>query len=141
MHPILFFIALLVSAVSHGQTILRKWKQVDDITGKPRSIIELYEKNGKVAGKILEIMALPGEDPNPVCTACNPTDSRYKKPVIGMEILNELEKAGKEFINGSILDPENGKIYRCKVWLEGGNLKLRGYWGVFYRTQTWLPAE
>ncbi|HCZ37305.1 MAG TPA: DUF2147 domain-containing protein, partial [Cytophagales bacterium] len=38
-------------------------------------------------------------------------------------------------------DPNNGKIYRCKVWLEGNNLKLRGYLGPFFRTQTWLPER
>jgi uncharacterized protein (DUF2147 family) len=126
---------------AQGQTVLRKWKQVDDLSGQARSIIELYQKDGKVAGRILQIMLLPGEDPNPVCEACDPDDKRYKKPVIGMEILSGLEKEGAAYVNGNILDPENGRIYRCKVWLEGNKLKLRGYWGLFYRTQTWLPAE
>jgi uncharacterized protein (DUF2147 family) len=125
----------------NAQSVLRKWKQVDDLTGEVRSVIELFQKDGKVAGKILAVISKPGEDPNPVCEACDPGDPRHRKPVIGMEILSQLEKVGQEYVNGQILDPENGKIYRCKVWLEGRNLKLRGYWGVFYRTQTWLPAD
>lgn len=141
MIRILLIIASFGSFSSYGQTILRKWKQVDDQTGKARSIIQLYEKEGKVAGKILEIMLQPGEDPHPTCTACDPTDHRFKKPILGMEILANLEQDGSDFVNGTILDPENGKVYRCKLWLDGRNLKLRGYWGVFYRTQTWLPAE
>jgi uncharacterized protein (DUF2147 family) len=54
-----------------------------------------------------------------------------------MEILKELVRNGEEFTNGHILDPENGKVYRCKLWIEGKVLKVRGYWGPFFRTQTW----
>jgi uncharacterized protein (DUF2147 family) len=132
---------LVASLPLHGQTLLRKWKQVDDLTGQPRSIIELYSKDGRVAGRILQLVLQPAEDPNPLCAACDPDDARYQKPVIGMEILTGLEKDGAEYVNGEVLDPENGRVYKCKVWLEGKNLKLRGYWGFFYRTQTWLPAE
>jgi uncharacterized protein (DUF2147 family) len=57
--------------------------------------------------------------------------------VIGMEILQDLIKSGTEFTGGHILDPENGKVYRCKLWIEEGVLKVRGYWGPFFRTQTW----
>jgi len=43
--------------------------------------------------------------------------------------------------DGDILDPENGKVYRCKVWVEQGNLMVRGYIAFLYRTQKWLPAK
>jgi len=36
------------------------------------------------------------------------------------------------------MDPETGKVYDCKIWLENGQLKVRGYVAFFYRTQTWL---
>ena len=43
--------------------------------------------------------------------------------------------------SGSILDPDNGKTYRCKIRLTNGgkNLDVRGYVGIslFGRTQTW----
>src|SRR6267154_713184 len=68
---------------------------------------------------------------------CDEADPRFKKKVIGMEILQELSKNGDEFSGGHILDPENGKVYRCKLWIEDGVLKVRGYWGPFFRTQTW----
>ena len=34
-------------------------------------------------------------------------------------------------------DKVNGKTYKCTIWLEGNNLKVRGYLGIFYETQTW----
>ncbi|MEY5003966.1 MAG: hypothetical protein RL678_1775, partial [Pseudomonadota bacterium] len=46
---------------------------------------------------------------------------------------------------GEILDPANGKIYRCKMWTaEGGKkLNVRGFVGVAVlgRTQVWLREE
>jgi len=54
-----------------------------------------------------------------------------------MEILKDMKKSGDEFSDGTVLDPKNGKVYRCKIWKEESDLKLRGYLGPFYRTQTW----
>jgi uncharacterized protein (DUF2147 family) len=54
-----------------------------------------------------------------------------------MEIINNMEKSGNEYSQGSILDPKDGKIYRCKMWIAEGSLRVRGYWGPFFRTQTW----
>ena len=44
----------------------------------------------------------------------------------------------EEWKDGTILDPENGSVYDCKLWVEGGRLKVRGYVAFFYRTQTWV---
>jgi uncharacterized protein (DUF2147 family) len=52
-----------------------------------------------------------------------------------------MVKDEDEYADGEILDPNNGKIYRCKLWLEGKDLKLRGYLGPFYRTQTWVRVK
>jgi uncharacterized protein (DUF2147 family) len=39
---------------------------------------------------------------------------------------------------GTILDPESGKVYDCKLWLENGRLMVRGYVAFFFRTQEWI---
>ena len=135
----LFFLIITFSAV--GQNIVGKWKTIDDETNEPKSIVEIVEKNGKYYGKIIKLFRAPGEDPDPVCEECDSEDDRYQKKIIGMEILKDMMKSGTEYSEGNILDPNNGKIYSCKIWLEGNNLKLRGYWGPFFRTQTWLPGQ
>ena len=28
-------------------------------------------------------------------------------------------------------------IQKCSIWLDGNNLKVRGYVAMFYKTQTW----
>lgn len=134
-------ILILVSKASFGQTIVGKWKTIDDETNKPKSIVEIYEKSGKYFGKVTKLFRTPDEEQDPVCNECDPEDNRYKKKVIGMEILRDLKKDGDEYSEGNILDPNNGKIYKCKIWMEGKNLMLRGYIGPFYRTQTWLPGQ
>lgn len=134
----LFLMFGLSSAMAQ---IVGKWKTIDDATGKPRSVVEIFERGGSYFGKVLSIFPRPGKDPDPVCNECDPSDSRYKKKVKGMEIVRNLKKDGDEFSGGDILDPEIGKIYKCKIWKEEGNLKVRGYLGPFFRTQTWLPFK
>ncbi len=58
-----------------------------------------------------------------------------------MEIVQNMKKSGGEYSDGQILDPQNGRVYNCRIWLEGNDLKVRGYWGPFYRTQTWKKAN
>ena len=120
-----------------AQDIVGSWKTIDDNTGKARSVVEIYEKEGLYFGKVVDIFPQPGEDPDPICENC--TGDKKNQKVIGMEIITDMEKDGDEYVNGEILDPENGKVYKCKLWVEDGNLKVRGYLYFLYRTQTWLP--
>lgn len=137
-------IAILISTASvaaSAQDVVGKWKTIDDETGEPRSIVEIFEKDGKVYGKIVKLLRTPDEDPDPVCKDCDEDDDRYNKKVIGMEIIRDMTKGEDEWEGGTILDPKNGRVYRCHLWVEGENLKVRGYWGPFYRTQTWQKSQ
>jgi uncharacterized protein (DUF2147 family) len=46
-----------------------------------------------------------------------------------------------EWEDGTIMDPDNGKVYDCKLWVEDGKLKVRGYVAFFFRTQTWVRGK
>ena len=137
----LVLLLVLAAHWSMAQSVLGKWQTVDDNSGEARSIVEIFESGGKVYGKIVKLFPRPAEDPDPVCDKCDPEDPRYNKKVIGMQIIRGLVSNGSEHSGGDILDPENGKVYRAKIWREGKDLKVRGYWGPFFRTQTWLRAE
>jgi uncharacterized protein (DUF2147 family) len=56
-----------------------------------------------------------------------------------------LKPDGAGYSGGTILDPNNGKVYQSKATLtdDGKQLKLRGYIGMplLGRTQTWLREE
>lgn len=125
-----------------GQTqadIFGKWKSIDDKSGEAKSIIEIYNQQDKAFGKITQLLQPDPDDPDPLCDKCK--DYRKDKRIIGMNIITDMVKDGKEWIDGEILDPENGKVYRCKLWIEDNTLKVRGYVGFIYRTQTWYKAD
>ena len=133
----LFLSSLIASA---QPDVIGKWKTIDE-SGKQTSIIEIFERKGKVFGKILEIFPGPNDQKDPVCKKCDKDDPRYGKKVIGMEIILGLEKNDDEYTGGTILDPKNGKVYDCKMWIDGSDLKVRGYLGPFFRTQTWKKVR
>ncbi|WP_370086597.1 DUF2147 domain-containing protein [Ekhidna sp.] len=139
MKQVLLIIAICIASSISAQSIVGKWKTIDDESGKPRSVVEIFEKDGKYFGKIIQLFREPGEDPDPICEECE--DHRKGQKVIGMEIITDMKynKGDNVYHKGEIMDPENGNIYDCKLWVEDGNLKVRGYLLFFYRTQTWLP--
>ncbi|MEQ9378701.1 MAG: DUF2147 domain-containing protein [Imperialibacter sp.] len=139
MRTLVFITLLLCSYLSQAQSITGQWVTIDDNTGKKRSIVEIYESEGKYFGKIVKLFREPGEEQDPVCDECE--DYRKGKKIIGMNIITDMEKEGSELDGGEIMDPENGNIYKCKIWREGDELKIRGYLYFLYRTQTWLPQE
>jgi uncharacterized protein (DUF2147 family) len=143
-HPMRAVYLLLFVTFGHlapAQDVKGKWKTIDDETQEPKSIVEIFERDGKLFGKIVKLFRKPGEDQDPVCDECDEDDPRYLKKIIGMEIMREMVPAEGEYSGGDILDPNKGKVYSCKIWIEGKDLKVRGYWGPFYRTQTWLRAQ
>lgn len=128
---------LLTVSVS-GQSVFGKWKTIDDRTGKPKGVIEIYNKGGLMYGKVVEILEEGREDVK--CTKC---DGELKdRPVEGMEIIT----AGKKHNDGEwkgkrLFDPEQAMTFKFKIWLNPDNpdeLKVRGYLAFIYRTQTWL---
>ena len=117
-----------------------KWKTVDDETGEAKSIVEVYEQNGKIYGKVVEILNPAKKDKK--CQDCKGADK--DKPILGLMIIKGLTKDGDEYSDGDILDPQKGKVYSCTVKLDGKDkLKVRGYVGVSLlgRTQTWSRVK
>jgi len=119
------------------------WKNVDDVSGKPRALIRLTESNGALQGKIEKVFPAPNEDPNPTCDKCE--GANRNAPVVGLVILSGLSKDGDAYAGGQILDPDNGKVYRSTLRLtdNGKKLSVRGYIGVpmLGRSQTWIRQE
>ncbi len=131
-----FFIGLSLNA---QDSIFGTWKTIDDDTGKAKSIVEIIERDGKAYAIVKEVI-FSENGTDPICEKC-PGDRKGKK-VVGMEIINGLSYNGSEWSGGTILDPKKGKEYTCEAWQESTNtLKVRGYWGFIYRTQTWHRVE
>ncbi len=132
-----------VSLALAGGSPVGKWKTIDDETKKEKSIVEVYEVGGKVYGRILQLLQEKDGGASKLCTKC--TGSDLNKPMIGLVIVKGLTADGGEYAGGTIMDPNNGKVYKCKMEVvEGGNtMKVRGFLGISLlgRTQIWHKVK
>ncbi|WP_435415216.1 DUF2147 domain-containing protein [Polaribacter aestuariivivens] len=140
MKKVLFIILFTTFSISiNAQTIFGKWNSKNE-KGVVDSVLEVYEKNGKAYAKVVEIMNPDRKDAR--CVDC---EGEYKdKPILGLDILSGLEKDDDEWSGGTIIDPRNGKTYKCYIELVSPNkLKLRGYIGIslFGKTAYWERAK
>lgn len=139
--------ALMASAAGAfadpGTSPIGVWQTIDDHTGQPKALVQIWEQSdGTLSGKIIKGLRA-NDQPDRRCTAC--TDERKGQLMLGMTIIDSVKQDGDEWDGGRILDPENGKIYKCKMHVEDGGQKLvvRGYIGVSLlgRSQTWIRQQ
>lgn len=130
--PIIAFIILPLFTQAQ---VTGLWKTYGEKDGKEKAIIEIYEQQGKLHGKILKLL------PDALITQCHRCPGELKdKPITGMVILKDLTKTSSGGKDGTIMDPSSGKTYHAFIELEGNEkLKLRGYIGApaFGKTQYW----
>jgi uncharacterized protein (DUF2147 family) len=124
---------------AEASTPVGMWQTIDDVSGEPKAVIQISEDGGQLSGKIVRGIGRL-DNPERRCTAC--TGERKDQLLQGMTIIEGMHQDGDEWNGGQILDPSNGKFYRCKMRLEDGGQKLvvRGYFGVSLlgRSQTWV---
>jgi uncharacterized protein (DUF2147 family) len=143
MKPLFALLAVMVLLLTPALALdspVGKWKTVDEKTGKTVSDVEIYNEGGKVFGKIIGLAEPNDAQGKPkTCTKC--TGSDKDKLIVGLVIIKDLIADGARFKGGTITDPEDGKVYKAELWTEGPGLKVRGYLGMFYKTQTWVKAN
>jgi len=149
---LLFSISLSAQISINGKNCLGTWKTIDDETGVTKSTVKVFKKENLYYGQVLEILdpdALKdsGKDrlEDIICEEC-PADHGKDQQMMGLKIIWGMEKGSGKWSGGKIMDPENGKIYTCTMWLddddkEGNTLKVRGWLAFFFRTQTWYRVE
>lgn len=137
---ILFMALFFLGTCLQAQTIFGKWKTINEDTGKANSIIEIYEEEGEIFGKVVRI--LKEDDRDRLCNDCE--GALKDQPIEGLQLMRGLKKDGDQYSGGVITDPQSGKEYKVKIWVDEDNpekLKVRGYIAFFYRTETWHRAE
>lgn len=136
VNRLILIVALLLSISGFSQDVFGKWKTIDDQTGEAKSIVKIYKRDGKVFGKIVAIFDASKRDLP--CLHCEGED--YNKPILGLNIIKDMEKDGDYYRKGTVVNPEDGKVYRLRLALEEDNLdvlQVRGYFAFFYQTQYW----
>ncbi|EIF31580.1 hypothetical protein BCh11DRAFT_07108 [Burkholderia sp. Ch1-1] len=136
-------LASAMTAMAQADSPVGTWQTIDDHTGQPKALVQIAQDgSGSLSGKVIKGLGA-NDQPDRRCTAC--TDARKDQPILGMTIISDMKKDGDAWDHGQILDPENGKLYKCKMHLEDGGNKLvvRGYIGVSLlgRSQTWVRQQ
>ena len=131
------FTLALAPVASAQSSPTGRWKTIDDETNKAKSIVEITQAaNGSYSGRIVEL--IDPSRPNPVCDKCK--DDRKDKPITGMEIIRGMKADRSGFSGGTILKPDEGKVYKSKMELvEGGaKLKVSGCVAFICKSQVWI---
>lgn len=122
-------IGLFLSSNVFASDIIGYWTTIDDETKTAKSVVQIYQYKGKYFGRIVDLLK------NKEAIANLP----HSPKILGLDIIWNLEKDGKKFSGGQILDPQKGKVYGCEIWRNGENLIVRGKIAFLGRNQTWVP--
>jgi uncharacterized protein (DUF2147 family) len=129
--------AVSSSALAQAPGLTGVWKSISERSGEAESLIRIIETDGEFTGTVIRVFAPPAESPNPLCERC-PGELKGQ-PIVGMQILRGQRGEGE------ILDPDEGRVYRCALTLleDGAKLEVRGYVGIslFGRSQVWLRVR
>lgn len=137
----------LCSLMTFAATPEGFWKSIDDRTGEQLSIIEIKKKpDNTYTGTIVYQYPVLG---GAVLTNCVKCPEPFKnKPILGLQIawgLKEDPKKPNQYIDGRVLEPKTGNIYKGKAQLsaDGKRMRMRGYMGIsaLGRTQVWIRTD
>ncbi len=122
-------LALCSMVAQAADGIVGFWTTIDDETKDAKSVVQIYEYQGKYYGRVVELL--------------KDKSAKAKIPgspsVLGLDIIWDLEKDGDTYSGGEVLDPVKGKVYGCEIRRDGKNLIVRGKIAFLGRNQTWLP--
>ena len=135
------------SLTTFAASIEGYWKSIEERTGEQLSIVEIRKGNdGRYHGKI--VYRYPNSHGIALtnCTKCPAPNTN--KPILGLEILSgfrEDPNKANAYIDGRVLEPTSGRIYKGKAVVtgEGKRLRMRGYMGVsaLGRTVVWIRTD
>ncbi len=122
----------LENAIGHWQVV--------NSDGSPGGKVDTYLENGKLFGRVTEVR--PGRTPKDVCDKCS---GEFKNQLIlGMVNMRDFHAQGDDWVDGTVVDPENGKQYKGKIWaVDKDTLRMRGFIGISLlgRTETWTRLK
>lgn len=147
----LLFISLLLTTffapnvfAQDADKILGYW-----LTQEGDSQVKIFKAtNGKYYGEIKWLKEPTREDGSVKLDDKNENEKLRDKPVLGLQILKSFDynAKDKEWVDGTIYDPKNGKTYKCFTWFEEGDnitLHVKGFIGfsILGREVEWKREE
>ncbi|HOC29388.1 MAG TPA: DUF2147 domain-containing protein [Treponemataceae bacterium] len=147
--------AFAAAGLSAADKVEGYWKSIDETTGKVTAIWKIYQKDSKLFG---EIVTVPGQSDATIASAAtgNYKDFPVSGDVSKMTVVNtpfifnlKMKSAG-QWEGGNIIDPKDGKMYKCKIVFRAKDgkkyktdvLEMRGEIGLgIGRSQYWEKCE
>jgi uncharacterized protein (DUF2147 family) len=131
---------VLTNKAAHAQADKLEGVWYNDI--KTAKIQISKGNNGKFNGKIIWLKVTNDEAGKPRTDIKNPNKDLRARPLMGLHLLANFTKDPDDenkYIDGTIYDPLNGKVYMCKITYKGQTLGIRGYVMIplFGRTTSW----
>lgn len=143
LSSLLIFVSTLLSIyAANPDDVVGLWKTADG-----KGLIEISKsKDGTYQGKIVGGEPRKDANGNPIKTDVNnPDPSKRNRPTIGIVIMTNFRFDGDDqWTDGLIYNPEDGKEYKCKMWLDDPKtLNIRGYVGfsLLGRTEKWTKIK
>ncbi len=145
------FALIMVSAAAAADPVEGLWKSIDEKTGKTTAAWTIYERNGELFG---EILVVPDQKADTLATECKGPYKGFPRggDVTKMTLVNTpfifglKRKAAGFWEGGNIIDPKDGKMYKCKITFRQADgskftvdtLEMRGEIGLgIGRSQYW----
>jgi uncharacterized protein (DUF2147 family) len=131
-----YILVFFISNVIYCQSIVGKWKTIDEKTKKELAVIEIYQKNNKYYGKLIKIINVLSSH-----AECEKCSAKIKNnSLIGKNVIISLNREDKEF-KGFLIDPFSDKKYKCIIkYINNNFLNVTAYIGfpIFGRSQNWV---
>ncbi len=130
------------------------WVSVDEKTNEETAGWKIYQEGGKLCGKILSISGKPQDEKATGGKGKSYDNFMNGKDVgtlqtVGTTWIWDMAKQGEgSWANGYIIDPNDGKRYKCRITFhkadgkkyKADTLEMRGEVGPFGRSQFWKSA-
>ncbi|WP_156299355.1 DUF2147 domain-containing protein [Streptobacillus canis] len=146
MKKIFYFLTILLMplfAMAAKEDAFGRWITETSSAGANRIIVDIYEKNGKVYGKIYQLTERFDDKGELKKDVNNPDKSKQSRTLEGIDFVSGFvyNDSNNTYEDGKIYDPSTGKTYSCYMVLqENGTLKVRGHLPgltLIGKTQTW----
>jgi len=152
---ILFFLLGTTSSLLalEADDLVGIWKTADTEFGY--SHVEIYKEDDKYHGKVVflsnptysekEAKSVKGAKEGELRKDLqNPDKELRDRNINGLKLVTGFKFNGRQWLGGQVYDPESGKTYKGKMWLnKNKTLGLRGFIGVsvFGRSTVWTRVK
>lgn len=125
--------------------LIGNWRAIDAESETAYAIVEfVHTPTGTLSGFVRTLLQ-GAEQPAPAQTCDKCTGARKGSPIVGMEVIWNLRPDGERFVDGSVVDPDSGRIFRCRVHVidRGERLDLTIYerFALFGLTERWVRTN